>query len=154
MRKPSGRAAWTVEKRLLNHIAKTDKCWLWLGAMDSKGYGRMRVNKRYKGAHRVAYELWRGEIPEGLVLDHLCKRPDCVNPQHLEPVTQRENLMRGDTLPAKQARITNCPHGHPYSGDNLFYYRGARMCRACSRVRARAYVAKRRTEARLTTTSR
>jgi len=87
-----------------NFIAKFDidnqGCWNWT-ACKSRGYGRFGSTKSNKGkshrAHRYAYQTIIGEIPEGLVLDHLCRNPGCVNPQHLEPVTQKENIRRGDT---------------------------------------------------------
>jgi len=128
-----GFAAWPVEMRLAAKIDVTESgCWTWLGARQSAGYGLVHFNGVQTGAHRVAYEIARGKIPEGLVLDHLCRNPSCVNPDHLEPVTQRENLMRGDTIPAAHARKTHCPNGHPYSGDNLgVAKRGSRFCRIC-----------------------
>lgn len=78
-----------------------DGCWNWTAADDGNGYGLFGVNSRHVRAHRYAYELIRGDIPPGLVLDHLCRNPSCVNPWHLEPVPQVENIRRGEV-----ARLT------------------------------------------------
>lgn len=115
-------------------------CWIWKGRLSRQGYGRFdtlaRFGKRTTLApHRFAYEDMVGEIPSGLQLDHLCRVRHCVNPSHLEPVTARENLLRGDTLPARELRNTHCPSGHPYSPDNLYLSTGYRRCRTCHRAR-------------------
>lgn len=103
----------------------------------------MRVNKRGQQAHRVAYELFVAEIPEGFDLDHLCRNRGCVNPDHLEPVTRRENLLRGETIPARNARITHCPQGHPYDAENTRIRPcGRRRCAACNREAARRWRAR------------
>lgn len=106
-----------------------DKCWEWQGAR-SHGYGEITLNGKKCKAHRVAYELMVGPIPEGLVLDHLCRNHPCVNPSHLEAVTHLENVRRGDS--GKKDRIkTHCPQGHRYWGKNLIRYQGRRYCRVC-----------------------
>src|SRR5688500_4996363 len=76
-------------------VDKTSTCWLWTGARHPLGYGHVRYGNRTSAAHRVAWELINGPIPEGLTLDHLCRVPACVRPDHLEPVTHRENVRRG-----------------------------------------------------------
>lgn len=117
-------------------------CWLWLGYIYPKtGYGDICRTKGHELAHRFSYRLHKGPIPVGLQLDHLCRVRSCVNPSHLEAVTARTNQLRGgDTLAAKNARKTECPRGHPYSGDNLYIERGSRMCKKCRIVRnARRY---------------
>lgn len=73
------------------------ECWLWIGPLDRYGYGKYRRSNRHTGAHRIAYQLLVGEIPEGLVIDHLCRNRACVNPWHMDPVTNRENILRGHT---------------------------------------------------------
>lgn len=83
------------ESRFWAKVAVSDGCWLWTGATNERGYGHIVRAGRFVQAHRAAYELAGGEIPEGLVLDHLCREPRCVRPSHLEPVTHRENLARG-----------------------------------------------------------
>lgn len=110
-------------------------CWLWLAAKN-KGYGCFGVTGKMVLAHRYAYELAIGPIPSGLTIDHLCRTPSCVNPAHLEPVTHRENVLRGVGPTAQQARKTHClPGGHPLSGDNLYLRpNGKRECRTCRRL--------------------
>lgn len=119
-------------------------CWLWTASVSTAGYGQFWTGRRIAAAHRIAYEEFVGPIPEGLQLDHLCRNRGCVNPAHLEPVTCRENLMRGDTPAARQLRRTHCPSGHPYAGDNLYVYKGERRCRECGRAACRAWQARRR----------
>lgn len=105
-------------------------CWLWMGFINKGGYGRL---KRYF-AHRVSYELMKGEIPAGLDLDHLCRNRACVNPDHLEPVTRQVNCQRGETghiTGAKKRAKTHCPQGHEYTSENTWIYRGARKCIIC-----------------------
>ncbi len=86
-------------------------------------------------AHRAAYELYVGPIPEGLTIDHLCRNTLCVNPAHLEAVTMRENILRGTGPSAQAARKTHCLRGHPFDdGNTLFRATGKRVCRACQRV--------------------
>lgn len=124
-------------------------CWVWQGAADRKGYGIMMVRLKRVFAHRVSYEAFRGSIPTGLVIDHLCRNPPCCNPDHLEPVTQRENTLRGINPPALAARATHCKQGHPYTGENLFFGSdGSRRCRICTRA-ANAKTTVRRKAARV-----
>lgn len=113
-------------------------CWPWLAGCTSRGYGDFYYDGKQVRAHRFAYELLVGPIPEGLQLDHLCRVRHCVNPQHLEPVTHRENVLRGIGPTAEQARRTHCIHGHPFSEDNLrIGANGRRYCRACVNKRHR-----------------
>jgi len=123
--------------------AKVDKtgdggCWLWTAYTDKDGYGTFGIGQRKSRAHRVAWELLRGPIPGDLQIDHLCRVRHCVNPAHLEPVTQRENTLRSDAFTAQQARRTHCPQGHEYAGHNLMRtHDGHRACRACRNARHR-----------------
>lgn len=87
-----------------------DTCWLWQGAVDPNGYGRFYFQGRMLGAHRVAYQLLAGGVDGELDLDHLCRNRGCVRPSHLEPVTRRENLLRGDTLTAAHVQGEDCGH--------------------------------------------
>jgi hypothetical protein len=114
------------------------KCWNWSGVITANGYGTLSVRHSVrKYAHRLSYEAHIGPIPKGLDLDHLCRNRRCVNPAHLEPVTRRENLIRGATVTAQNALKTHCPKGHPYSGENLIIKAaGGRRCRICSRATA------------------
>lgn len=109
------------------------ECWLWTASTNSGGYGLLKVGERLVRAHRFAYELLVGPIPEGLQIDHLCRVRTCVNPAHMEPVTSRVNTLRGDGLAAKQAAQTRCKHGHPFDEANTHHWRGHRWCRTCSR---------------------
>ena len=110
-------------------------CWHWSGVYDkrpSKGYGYIKTLGKQRLAHRVAYELFRGPIPDGLQLDHLCQEKGCVNPDHLEILTNRENSLR------YRQTITHCPKGHAYDEQNTHINKvGARVCRACGRERAK-----------------
>lgn len=85
-------------KRFWDKVDKTSSCWLWQAKENVVGYGRIRIGGRKVLAHRYSYELLKGEIPNGLELDHLCRVPACVNPDHLEPVTRRENITRGKSV--------------------------------------------------------
>lgn len=126
-------------------------CWLWTGQIGRRGYGQIGSGSdgRTLLTHRVSYELNVGPIPEGLTLDHLCRVRHCINPAHLEPVTARENILRGETLAAANIAKTHCPQGHPYSPENTYIYKGSRSCRICSRAKSarHARVRKERQEA-------
>lgn len=95
-------------------------CHIWVGAQQSRGYGLFQWRGRLTTAHRVAYELYNGEIPEDHVVHHRCETPLCVNPEHLEAVTNWENLkLSGRGVAVENAEKTHCPKGHPYEGENL-----------------------------------
>ena len=133
-------------------------CWEWTASRNRKGYGRFGMNRRNVLAHRAAYEHWVGPLPQWvgskppeLQLDHLCKVRHCVNPDHLELVTHREHVMRGDSPDLTRVRfaaITHCPQGHEYTQDNTFIrMRGgytSRKCRECEHIRDRRRVAAKR----------
>lgn len=120
-------------KRFWDKVNKTDNCWEWIGAKTSSGYGNFLWNGKNVTAHRKSYEILVGNVPEELDLDHLCRNRSCVNPSHLEPVTRRENLLRGETIPAKHAKKTHCPKGHEYTEDNTYIYKktNSRHCIKC-----------------------
>lgn len=105
-------------------------CWLWTAGTMAGGYGVFWDGSRHLAAHRFSYELHREPIPLGLVIDHKCRNPCCVNPAHLEPVTYQTNTLRG-RVGVKPLR-THCRHGHPYSGKNVVRNKfGFRACLAC-----------------------
>jgi hypothetical protein len=115
-------------------------CWIWTGYCH-QGYGRLWVPERQQSfnVHRLAYEERIGPVPSDLELDHLCRKRACCNPAHLEPVTHQENVLRGVSPAAQNARKTHCPQGHPYAGKNLYVKpNGKRICRICHRVALRA----------------
>jgi hypothetical protein len=113
-------------------------CWLWTAARfkAAGGYGAFRFEGKTQRAHRVAYRMLVGPIPEGLVLDHRCREPRCVNPAHLEPVTDRVNVVeRGQTIMAAKVRQTHCLRGHPLTDDNVWRYGTSRECKKCHAIR-------------------
>ena len=125
----------TVIERFEAKVASdpTTGCWLWTARVNRHGYGVLSIgskrdaSKRMALAHRVAYELHVGPIPEGLTIDHLCRTPACVNPDHLEAVTQRENVLRGMSIPALNHKKTHCKNGHEFSPRS----NGTRRCKVC-----------------------
>jgi hypothetical protein len=128
-------------ERFWAKVNKTETCWLWNGARDANGYGRFYVGSRTIAlAHRVSYEMSVGPIPQGLHLDHICRVTSCVNPDHLEAVTPRENLLRGIGPSAINARRTQCKRGHAFTEDNTYRHRNQRYCRACHVLGQTAYV--------------
>jgi len=120
-------------------------CWLWNGAIDRGGYGRVATgNWRSAGAHRTAYTALVGPVPASLHLDHLCRVRCCVNPAHLEPVTPRENMLRGVSPHAVNARKTHCAKGHPMRD-----HAGRRECIFCRRAYRAKWYRERRAKLKL-----
>ena len=104
----------TLATRFWEKIEQTDGCWLWCGTKTLEGYGYVSPGRRGSplSAHRLSYELHVGPIPNDLEIDHLCRNPSCVNPDHLEAVTHAENMRRGPGVK------THCRSGHEYTPDN------------------------------------
>jgi HNH endonuclease len=116
-------------------------CWLWTGALTSKGYGSVGIPKTKKTttAHAAVYELLVGPLPKGTQHDHLCRVRHCVNPEHLEPVTCKVNVLRGETIAARNAAKTKCKHGHSLKDAYIRPDGGGRQCRTCLRLNWKKY---------------
>jgi hypothetical protein len=125
---------WNFERR-----NKPGECWLYPYATHANGYAFIHCgNGKKTCAHRLSYIFYKGAIPDEYVIDHLCKNKLCVNPHHLEAVTQRVNILRGDSLGALRARMTHCQKGHSLSGKNLRIAKnGSRRCRTCDSARTK-----------------
>ena len=134
-----------AKDRFFEKVKQDGDCWIWTGASGPHGYGTFWQDGKYLRAHRWSYGYLRSEIPDGLQVDHLCRRRLCVNPWHLEPVTPAVNTERSTIKEMRQkwsdAR-THCKHGHPLSGENLYVQpsTGYRYCRICQRRNSRNYL--------------
>lgn len=126
----------SVLARFLTKVTeRADGCWIWDGCLNSWGYGRFNVGEEYVAAHRFAYTQFKGPIPDGLTIDHLCRNRNCVNPNHLEAVTVKVNVLRGNTIQALNASKTHCKRGHEFTPENTYNQPGGgRMCKACHRM--------------------
>lgn len=122
-------------ERCLRRTRYDSGCWTCDMALDHRGYAHVSVaidgQWRFRAAHRVVYEALVGPIPDGMQLDHLCRNRACVNPMHMEPVTARENQIRGATFAAEAANKTHCKRGHEYVEENLYRYGKHAQCRLC-----------------------
>ena len=165
------RTATVDAERFWSKATKTDTCWLWDAALGRGGYGSFRSAGQSYRAHRYAYELCNGPIPDGLQVDHACHNEDptcqggeqclhrrCINPAHLEAVTGAENTRRGKTTAALNAAKTHCPQGHEFTPENTYLIKpsrtqrnGARGCRACRRAAHARSTEKRRAAGRAAT---
>lgn len=130
-------------QRLLSTTSLVNGCWIWDKKVNWNGYGLFTVGDRTVAVHKYSYIYFYGAPGDGLQIDHLCRNRRCVNPEHLEAVTARENLMRGDTLAKRNADKTKCPNGHPYSHINS---QGRRVCVVCIRESCKQYQRRRRRE--------
>ena len=121
------------------HRPELGRCWVWTGLLSRYGYGQIAVNQRSIHAHTWGYGRFIGPVPDGRELDHLCRNRACVRFDHLEPVTHRENVLRGVAPSAVHARQTCCSAGHPFTHDNTYRTRvGHRRCKTCHKVWTRA----------------
>lgn len=143
-------AAPTVDRFMSKVVwnGDEDECWTWEGGTGSHGYGQISLGRKQRLAHRVSYELFKGEIPHGLVVDHLCRTPRCVNPSHLEAVTQGENCLRGVGACASNARKTHCVRGHEFTPETTYIVpaTGHRTCTVCRDARKARWDAMRKSE--------
>lgn len=136
------REALRILKRFeAKYIPVTESgCWLWIASCNRDGYGTFGIGQKVFRAHRVSYELVYGQIAEELEIDHLCRVRCCVNPDHLQAIAHRSNVLRGQGLAATFARRTHCKNGHELGGDNVTIWKSsrARRCLACHRQDGRA----------------
>lgn len=115
-------------------IDLSTECWNWKKQKDKEGYGHFKADGIDWLAHRFSYVMEKGIVMPGLVLDHLCRNTSCVNPSHLEAVSDKVNILRGNGITAKQSRQTHCHKGHEFSKENTYINkRGGRQCRKCNR---------------------
>jgi hypothetical protein len=134
-----------LEARFWSKVEKTPTCWIYKGTVHKKDFGlRYAMVRRGKSRHMAAQIAWvyvNGPIPAGLIPDHLCRNGLCVRPDHLELVTVGENVRRGVSVVAENARKTHCKRGHPFAGDNLYRFRTpwgwGRMCKTCNAMHKR-----------------
>lgn len=121
-------------------VAGLSGCHVWVRGLQGKGYSSTSYRHAPVSGHRLMLLALGQTVPKGLVIDHLCRNPRCINPDHLEVVTQRENIIRGTGFTARHAAKTHCPQGHALSVDNLEPWslgRGQRKCLICTRARKR-----------------
>lgn len=136
-----------IERFRARAVPGDNGCLVWTGFLDKDGYRQIVIDGRIRRAHRWSYEYHVGQIPEGMVIDHLCRNPSCVNPDHLEVVTPHENTMRGFAPTAINARKTACKRGHPLTGYNLVLIPNGRSCRTCRVESTRRWRAQQKKEA-------
>jgi hypothetical protein len=132
-----------VVERFAARFAIAPGCWEWAGQIDRRGYGRFK-HERSALAHRVAYVVFKGPIPDGHHIDHLCRNRRCVNPSHLEAVAPSVNISRAN---ASRPRVTHCKRGHELTAENVYQYGKSRHCKTCKRETQRGIRAARKAAA-------
>ncbi len=137
---PTGHRGTPME-RFMRKVNKLDNgCWQWTRRLDKKGYGRFSFGPGDRTtSNRAAYILFKGPIPDDLDTDHICRNPTCVNPEHLEAVSHRENILRGEAPQAINARKTHCWRGHDLSLAYTRKDRIGRECGECRKIRRRRH---------------
>jgi len=125
---------WKIVDRFFDKVVfySDSTCWEWIGAKRRDGYGNFMINGKMIQAHRYSYELYNGTLIQGLVIDHLCRHTSCVNPDHLDQISRKENVLRGISPAAINYRKSHCNNGHPLSGDNLWVGKKGRRCKTCN----------------------
>lgn len=127
-----------AEDRFWPKVQVTQGCWLWIGGRDMHGYGHFYFgpDDGQGGSHRFSWELRNGPVPAGMHLDHLCRVRHCVRPDHMEVVSNRENVLRGVGPSAENARKTHCKRDHEFTPENTGRNKaGNRYCRECERAK-------------------
>jgi hypothetical protein len=132
----------TVQERIERSVSKSPEgCWVWNLSLTKLGYARINYLGKARFAHRVAYQTFKGSIPEGMELDHKCRTRACVNPEHLEPITHTENVRRGARgVLNPQRQVTHCKWGHEFTEQNTYWKTSkaggkSRMCITCKNLR-------------------
>lgn len=141
-----GRKRFDLDEQVKIRVRIEDNgCWTWLGKKAKNGYGHIfSLGKTYL-AHRISYELYVGKIPRGLVIDHKCRNRICINPEHLEIVTLKENILRGKSISAKNSKKIYCKRNHILVGDNLVKRDdNIRQCRLCKNLAQLEYTKRRK----------
>ncbi len=123
----------------------SESCWEWQGCT-SNGYGQINIDRKTTRAHRFIYEYYHGKISSELQIDHLCSNRKCVNPNHLEQVTQQENNLRSMSISGINSRKTHCIRGHKFTDENIYYWKKSRHCRICIKIKNRRNYPKSRME--------
>lgn len=130
--------SYVHEERFWSKVDASGDCWVWTASVSIGGYGKYSISSggktTYPYAHRHSYSILVGDVPAGMDLDHVCRNRRCVNPDHLEPVTHRENLLRGGTLAGVNARKTHCKNGHEFTEENTRTNGKGRACMTCHRA--------------------
>ena len=136
-----------IQQRILARVSVEDRghetrCWISDRNASPKGYTRISVGRKTWFTHRLAYTVFVGPIPDDMVTDHLCRVHACCNPDHLEPVASRTNILRGVGVAATNASRSTCVNGHDLVGDNVYNppkRPRSRLCRTCQKARKQAW---------------
>lgn len=129
----------TLKQRFLAKIKKENGCWVWTASKvkTKLSYGQIWDGERLQLSHRVSYQIYKGKIPKGMTIDHMCRNTLCVNPEHLRVLSLRDNILAGDGPTAKNYRKKFCVHGHPLKPGNFKKTKYGRICRTCSNAQNR-----------------
>ena len=137
----TGYTSWYVEKLVSNFLSKIElfgECWIWSGYVSKGGYGQFSVGRKTVLAHRFSHFAFIGDVADDLQVDHVCRNPSCVNPDHLQAITRIQNRRRGKDIIGGEVR-THCRHGHMLSAENVYEWRGKKACKVCRRNSVRKF---------------